>query len=385
MEKHTANRYAALDGLRGLALVGIFIHHAVTHNLDATSRGVGHGVLGGTIAELRLGLISFFVLSGFLIYRGFAKALHERSGLHLWTYVKRRAARILPAYYLAITGAIILLWGAHMPELKLPPVSHLPLFAVIGQNYSDPTMQAIDGPTWTLGIEAAFYVFLPLVAVLLWRFRAGVRAQVAALIAIGAAGLAWRSVGLHMHSEIWDKGLPAWLPYFAIGMGLAVWAVHGKSFSRRLRGGATAALVAAAIALVVLDGYWHATTSSTQPLLAAVGDVPAALGFALLIIAGLSGTGPAISWLRVRPLVGLGVISYGFYLWHLPLMLYLRRLGIHGGFATTAALALPLSLAAGIASWKLVEEPLLRRTAAPKPSVPARRPRPRARPVPQSA
>ncbi|MDX6663189.1 MAG: hypothetical protein QOG09_1291, partial [Solirubrobacterales bacterium] len=199
MQNSSEKRHLALDGIRGLAIACIFLHHSVTHPLSGAVRSTGEGLWGGFVAELRLSLICFFVLSGFLLYGGFARALRERSGLRLGEYARRRAARVFPAYYLAILGSIVLLWGAQMPNLKMPSLAELPLFAVLGQNYSRTTLEALDGPTWTLCIEAAFYLVLPLLALVLWRLRAGPRLQLAALAGLFALGIAWRVPALGAH------------------------------------------------------------------------------------------------------------------------------------------------------------------------------------------
>lgn len=368
-------RHHALDGIRGAALLCIFVHHSVTHPIsgDAT-RSTGEGAWGGLVTGLRLSLISFFVLSGFLLWAGFARAIRDKGDLRLGQYFKRRAARVLPAYYLAIAGSIALLWGAQMPNLNMPTAGELPLFAVLAQNYSSSTLQSLNGPTWTLSIEVAFYAVLPLMAYLLWRFRASPRAQLAVLGGFVALGMAWRAPGLGGDGPVWAKMLPAYLPYFAIGMALALWNQHRDRSRPPLSGRLTLGLVAIAAALVVADGLWHVLDPGPlSGLLGVVGDIPAAVGFAVLLGATLIGTGRSVSWLAWRPFVALGVISYGFYLWHLPLMLFWRRLGIEGGWVETAAITFPVTLAIAIASWKLVESPILKRAhRTDEPEQPAR-------------
>ena len=84
-----------------------------------------------------------------------------------------------------------------------------------------------------------------------------------------------------------------------------------------------------------------------------------------MIGAAAEGTGPALSWLSARPLVGLGVISYGIYLWHLPLLLTARELGLlPATFALRLALVLPLAIGAGALSWIMVERPVMRYAAS---------------------
>ncbi|MGH2899462.1 MAG: acyltransferase family protein, partial [Solirubrobacteraceae bacterium] len=125
-------RSASLDGLRGIAALSIFAFHGWLYTMpapDATDRSS----LGDyAVHELRLGLVLFFVLSGFLLSRPwFAAALDGRRPPDLRRYARARAARILPAYYVALAGSIVLLWGLRgTPGLRLPPAGELPLFVV---------------------------------------------------------------------------------------------------------------------------------------------------------------------------------------------------------------------------------------------------------------
>src|SRR5207247_3514902 len=106
------------------------------------------------------------------------------------------------------------------------------------------------------------------------------------------------------------------------------------------------------------------------------GNLPAAVGFALVIGAAAEGTGPALSWRSARPLVGLGVISYGIYLWHLPLLLTARELGLlPATFALRLALVLPLAIGAGALSWVMVERPGMGYAASRQRRAPPRRER----------
>ena len=77
-------------------------------------------------------------------------------------YLARRAARIFPAYYLAVAGSAALLWeSAGTPGVRLPPAATLPLFAVFAQNLDPSSVMTLDPPTWTVALEVAFYLLLP--------------------------------------------------------------------------------------------------------------------------------------------------------------------------------------------------------------------------------
>jgi peptidoglycan/LPS O-acetylase OafA/YrhL len=199
--------------------------------------------------------------------------------------------------------------------------------------------------TWTLGVEAAFYLALPLLAL---RFRAWVP-----VLLVGAT-VAWNLVA---DGFLAGKTLPAWAGHFACGMLVAVWASRGRSLSAR----ASAVLVCAGSALVGLDAWMHETAAPDSFVRAGLSNLPAAAGFALIVAAAAAGRGPAVAWLRARWLATLGLISYGVYLWHVPVLLALRDAGmLPAGPLARLALALPVALALGALSWRFVERPALR-------------------------
>jgi peptidoglycan/LPS O-acetylase OafA/YrhL len=109
-----------------------------------------------------------------------------------------------------------------------------------------------------------------------------------------------------------------------------------------------------------------------------VTSIPAGAGFAVLTALALVGSGFAVRWMHMRWLAGLGIVSYGFYLWHMPLLIALRGIYPHGGFLATFAAAMPLALIAGALSWRFVEKPAMRKAKRPPAPEPerARQPRP---------
>lgn len=355
-------REESLDGLRGLAALSVFVHHVWSHQLGSEGVPDPDGFWGVVGNELRLGVILFFVLSGFLLYRSFIRHLRHDTRPHLGRYLKRRAARILPAYYVAVIGSFLLLWGSEIPGLGLPPAHQLPLFAVFGQNFSADTFLTLDSPTWTLCVEVGFYLLLPVVVVALLRAQAGWRFQAAAIATMIAIGILWRVVALTAGvGPIWANMLPVWLPYFAFGMAVVLWTEYARP--ARIPAGPTLLWLAAAAGLIVANAALLASMPGTDAS-RFVSDLPAGTGFAILTALALVGSGPGLAWMRLRWLIGLGIVSYGFYLWHLPLLFFLRSLHPEGGFLITLGAALPLALLAGTLSWLLVERPALRRDAA---------------------
>jgi peptidoglycan/LPS O-acetylase OafA/YrhL len=308
--------------------------------------------------EGRLGLVLFFVLSGYLLYRPWVSAaLSGGASPRRGAYLIRRMARIVPAYYLALIGSVALLWGAAgTPGVRLPPATALPLFAVFAQNYSHAALLSLDPPTWTLSIEASFYLVLPLIGIAAMRVGSSRWNQVALPVAMILGGLAWnRLTGL---AEPFEKALPAALPYFGAGMLVAVLANTRPIAPRAARW-----LLLGGIGAVVIDGALHEglVPYAVEPLLSGtIRDLPAAAGFAAIVAAVACGEARA-AWASWTPLVALGTISYGVYLWHLPLLLALRSanaLPLHLIPALTVVFAATVTVAT--ASWFGLERPVIR-------------------------
>ena len=359
-ERERRARNHALDGLRGIAALSVFVFHAWLYTLPVVSvAGAARSPATDLIRELRLGLVLFFVLSGFLLFRAWAgAALGRRPAPRNATYVVHRVGRIVPAYWLAIVGSIALLYPiAGSPGVRLPPPELLPLFFVFGQNFSPQTLLKLDPPMWTLAVEAAFYVVLPLLGWLALRGRATPRAQLLVPLALLLLGVAFNAVlaqagGADLR---WSKSLPAMLPYFAVGMGAAVLATGRRPTAGQARVlvGAALLLVAVNVALQVAAGHGAQVTG----LLKVIRDLPAALGFAMLIC--VAATRPPRA-LALRPLAWCGLVSYGLYLWHVPVLLVMRAAGLLPlDVAGATLVGLPVSLLAGWLSFRFVEAPAI--------------------------
>jgi peptidoglycan/LPS O-acetylase OafA/YrhL len=117
---------------------------------------------------------------------------------------------------------------------------------------------------------------------------------------------------------------------------------------------------------VVCNGLWHSSPAADAvPLVTGtLQNLPAGAGFATLLAAVVVGRGPATAWIHARPLAQIGLISYGIYLWHVPLMLFGVRLGLlPHAFVPRLLVVLVPAVAAGAASWLLVERVMLARAA----------------------
>jgi peptidoglycan/LPS O-acetylase OafA/YrhL len=377
-EPQGPRRSAALDGVRGLAALAVLVYHVWLYTQPDPSAGRRANWFDYPLHELRLGLVAFFVLSGFLLYRPWVRAaIAGAQRPRLGPYALRRAARLMPAYYLALVASVVLLWPAHgTPGVRLPNADWMWLFAVFGENLHPGTVLKLNPPMWTLAVEASFYVALPLLGWVALRMRGGrARQALVPLLAIGL-GVGWNlAIAGRDLTMVMSKVLPPMLPYFGLGMLAALIAcdrvVSPRAGRALLAGGALAVLANAAMHAVA-----SASGSHFVPLHVSR-DLLAAAGFAA-IVAALAHGSRRSRWLASRPLAGLGTVSYGLYLWHVPLILWGRSQGL---LPESALFALPLvaavSLAVAALSWRWVERPVLARVHRGSPAGASRRSTPR--------
>jgi peptidoglycan/LPS O-acetylase OafA/YrhL len=340
------------------------------------ARDPGHSVvLDAVIGELRVGLTYFFALSGFLLARPWLwAALDGTAGPAVGAYAFHRAVRVLPAYWFALVGAFLVLEGTGHPREAAP--RELPAFALFLQNQISATAGQLNPPTWSLSVEMSFYVLLPVFGLAMVRLarrfgRAGVLCGCAALVVLG---LSWTlACAVFAWPETAFTSLPTYLPVFAVGVGAAA-LVHGRSVSPR----AASRLLVAGVVVVVLNGWWH--SAGTGLVGHVLLDLPAAVGFGAIIVAVVA---RPLRMLDVRPVRWLGTVSYGVYLWHMPVVYFLVTRGQFpsGALAAFVAVAVPAVLL-GAFSWFAVERPVLawsrrrhgRRVAAPGPAAGASAP-----------
>jgi peptidoglycan/LPS O-acetylase OafA/YrhL len=370
-----AHHLVELEGLRAIAAVAVLLTHA-----GFLSGATGREILPGFLARMDIGVAIFFVLSGFLLYRPHAR--HVVVGapeVDTRSYALRRSARLLPAWLAVLAGTLVLVpesrtagaevWAANLLQLQSLRLEwDLPGLAQL----------------WSLSTEVMFYIALPVVGVVTARVasRHGRRGHFAVLGGLVALTWAFRildGMGALPDGFSWIRTLPAVGDWFVIGMLLAVIVTDEP-----LRRTASAVVSAApwhvyAIAACV---FWVLTTrmagpydlSPPTPSQASVKHIGYAVVAGLLVAPSVLGARTVLSRVLSSPvLTYVGTISYGVFLWHLPLMFAVRSaLGLEVfefGFWVTVLLTLAASLLVAAVSWHLLEAPLQdlarRRTAGP--------------------
>ncbi len=364
MNQHSTRRDHSLDGIRGLAAVAVLAFHTWLFS-EAHSTMLREHTWDYFFAELSLGLYLFFVLSGYLLFR---PLLRRKDGNTAWpgvrTYARKRVVRIVPAYYVSLVAAIVLLYsGSSRLGPHLPPEDTLWTYFLFAQNYFTESVLRLNAATWTLVVEVAFYVVFPVLGLWVARGRERLGPAVSLAVAMIVAGTLWNWWTLG-EGAVWRLALPGMLPYFACGLLAAVaveWAARRKTDGEAglLQPATGRLLMAAGVALVVLDiviRELFIDAEFTDVLRA----VPAGLGFALIIFAATAGRAGARP-LGSRLLVWLGAISYGVFLWQTPLILAARDRGWLPDSVWTAFVPVLLaSIAAAVLSRRLVEGPVER-------------------------
>ncbi|HET7702250.1 MAG TPA: acyltransferase, partial [Candidatus Limnocylindrales bacterium] len=275
-------RLAALDGLRGLAAALVFLFHVQLPGV--------HPVLGG----LDAGVLVFFALSGYLLYAPFVASFHGGASVALRTYAVRRLLRIVPAYLVA-AFAIAALWH---PDLLMDPWG-------IALTTRSPILTV-----WTLQLEVAFYVLLPVVAAVLAKLTTSV-GRVRVLLGVAAASVASTAAVMvaiaEMNGFIPGESLLSFASFawaFVPGMVVAELELRGV-LSRPLP---------AAVALVGILCIAFSAVANPPPFF----DVTASLGAAALIAWVLSR--PVVGRRFERALAACGALSYSVYLWHVSII-----------------------------------------------------------------
>jgi peptidoglycan/LPS O-acetylase OafA/YrhL len=377
-------RFLLFDSLRAIAALCVFCAH-----LPWVYRLASGDPARSYLQELTAGVAVFFLISGFLLYRPFARARYsEQEAPELLPYAARRALRIFPAYWAALLGAVILVGatGEAVTATRVFTVHGVFAYFPLLQVYDSSTLLGGISAAWTLSVELSFYALLPLWALLLRRvpFRSAggfVRTELIGLGVLFAIGLAWTGVAASQGPpptaalvdvtlvKPWLYVLPAYLDQFALGMGLAVLSValaeraKEPAFVRTLDRAPWLSWLAAGLAFVLLGNVVDWIPGHTGEVIA-VHELQGlfALGLLLPAVFGNPKRGAVRRALGSRVLLWTGLVSYGIYLWHVAIMRNLADAGLLDslGNAAFTIVALTLTLLAAAASFYWLERPALR-------------------------
>ncbi|MCV7280414.1 acyltransferase [Mycolicibacterium flavescens] len=356
LESVTPGRVASLTGVRAVAALLVMATHAAY-----TVGKYPQGYVGLVYSRMEIGVPIFFVLSGFLLFSPWVSAAASgRSAPSVRRYAWRRVRRIMPAYVVTVLAAYLVYHfrtagpnPGHTWEGLFRNLTHTQIYT---DNYLYSYLHQGLTQMWSLAVEVAFYVVLPLLAWLLlavlcrrqWRPSL----LIAGLLGLAALTPAWLIL-VHTTTFLPD-GARLWLP------GYLAWFVGGMLLAALKPLGVRAyALVCVPLAVV---SYFIAST----PIAGEPTTSPAGLSEALvkamfyaviatLVVAPLAlpaGAGLYNRFLASRPMVFLGEISYEIFLIHLVtmelVMVEVLHYPIYTGsffwlFAITFVVTVPLS------------------------------------------
>ena len=344
----------ALDGLRAVAVLAVIVYH------DDPSR-----LPGGF-----LGVDAFFVLSGFLITSLLLAEYRQHESIGLAAFWGRRIRRLLPALLLVLVT--VSAYGAtQLPAIEaaklrgdaLSALCYVTNWRFIASGVSYFASVTTPNPLrhlWSLAIEEQFYLLWPLVVI--GCLRAG-RGRLRVLAIASVAGLTASTILMATRFRPIDAsrsyyGTDTRTHAVLVGALLAILLAHrpvrGVAMRRAVLAGGLVGGVLSAVMLCVVTGdsafYYHG------------GSLLFAVAVAGIIASAMQpGSSALRSALAVTPLVWVGTISYGLYLWHWPVDVFVNgaRSGTSGMALTLLRLSLTFALA--VASFYLVELPIRRR------------------------
>ena len=358
-----------LDGLRAVACLMVFAVHfsQITHLRGS----YGPFDIARLLENGNSGVALFFALSGFLLSLPYWRAIEGKNPLPSTPrFLLRRAARIAPAYFFCLTALIIAnrLWeeDAWLPDALL--------HYAFAFNFFDATIFSINPPFWTVAVEVQFYLLLPLIFFVVRPLPFAKAVWCVALLALGAYAAHW-AVMRHMAasqmpgteaSPALAYSVLAHLPHFLFGVvtawlfvrrNLTTWTPSQDSAPAR----EVALWIAIVLVLVVLG------TSADDILQTPYGRynfpyVP--LLFCLVILlTPLTTTGVVL--FDNPPMRGVGAVSYGVYIYHLPVLHIVARLmqkyalNPRDDWFLFGATSLAATLTLATASYWIIERPIL--------------------------
>lgn len=383
-------RIYGIEGLRGIAALMVLVTHAGAEMAEATATG------DGPLSELGLlrhGLTLFFVLSGFLLYRPFAAAMIGGSPAPKFRrYMSNRLLRIFPAYIIVLLIVSYVLQTARLAgsdaNVRFEGSGQLPIPDLL---FSLPLLQTLNADTvrvglgvaWSLTTEFTFYLLLPVLAALGIRLARQTPALLAScvpalmLLVLGWAGkiafvLATRGMSARESydfrwgqewSAVFCRSILVHGDLFALGMFAAIIVVlleKGVIILSRVN------LVRASAAIVlIVAGIMAIKNFPTRGFEDTAAAAAAAAVIILTVLPTASGSQNLLSKVMdCSPLRYAGLVSYGVYLWHIPVMWWLQKRGLTFpdsplGLLTNIAVVGVITYALSALTYWSVERPAL--------------------------
>jgi len=333
-----------IDGLRALAVVPVIFFHA------------GFQSFGGGY----VGVDVFFVISGFLITSIILS--EKQQGLFTLTnFYERRIRRILPALFFVMFVSLIFAWLWLIPRDLENYSQSLIAVSTFSSNILFWRTSGYWGPenelipllhTWSLAVEEQFYILFPLLLMLVWRF--GVRWILASFLLISVSSLLAAQWGAYDYPKAAFFMLPTRAWELGIGAMIALPFHYHMQAIHKVRANSLLSDLFSLSALLMI-GYAVFSFDHTTPFPGLYALVPTVATGVLIVFAS---TETIVGrFLGIRPLVGIGLISYSAYLWHQPLFAFARHRTIPEPSSALLLTLAALSLVLAYFTWRYIESP----------------------------
>jgi peptidoglycan/LPS O-acetylase OafA/YrhL len=335
-EVANASHIPSLDGLRALSIVLVLLGHlSRTQGVPRLNFGIGD--------YSRLGVVVFFVISGFLITRLLLIEHAKKGHVSLKTFYARRSLRLFPASFSYI-GIISILWAAGLVHLTAGDIWHSVTYTV---NYM-PVPSWDVRHLWSLSVEEQFYLLWPLAFVTLGTRRA--IWGLAGMVVLGpvARFVDWRFLSNTPYHEV--RMFPMVADSLATGCLLAVgrnW-IEKQDLYLRLFRPVYSLMLLATILLITRYAYHAAIEIFGWSII----NVILAILIHRSVYRSRDWLGQFLNW---KPVAFIGVLSYSLYLWQ---QVFLNRYS--SAWPNAFPQNLLLAFAAALASYMLLEKPLLK-------------------------
>ncbi|MET1052252.1 MAG: acyltransferase [Mycetocola sp.] len=333
-QRQTAHRIQGLDLLRGVAILGVMLHHSWSDAFPSSGL---------------VGVVIFFTLSGYLITGLLVGDIRRFGKVRYGRFYRNRAIRLIPALLFMLAGYVVvegvLRWSGDRSDVPATLLSAITYTSNIpGLDRGSSHLSHL----WTLANEEQFYLLWPLLLLIGMRFRRLrlVIAAAAAFLTIGLIGAAF--VAAPDYGRLYELPV-AWTIAMIIGSAAKLGEDRVRALLAGWRG-----ILAVIIGVAVLAGI-AMTPDARSTLLTYLLGGPAIGVATVFVIIPLSRVAVVPVW--ARPLVWLGTISYAAYLWNYPIRWWLIDTGWGNAFAPAAFV---LTIVAATVSWYVVEKPMNR-------------------------